>query len=223
MVFAVLEDFAANLGYVCAIDRGPSGSLATLLAIDLALVAVFGVSHSVLARPSVKRVLPASIERTTYLLVASATLGLLIWQWRAIPDVVWNVGPAAARDALWAVQLAGAALLVYATFLTDHFDLFGLRQVWLSSRGRAYTPVPLVERSLYRHVRHPMMTGLIVWLWAPPTMTIGHLVFAASMTLYTVVGVYFEERGLACSLGAPYVDYRTRVPAFVPTFRSRAS
>lgn len=215
-VFAAMALFAANLGVVRGIDQPPSGPLATGLAIDLALIAVFGVSHSVLARPWAKRLLPAAIERSTYVLVASAALALMMWQWRAQPQLVWHVASPALRGLVWAVWGLGAAIVLVSTFLTDHFDLFGLRHVWLFARGEPYTPVPFVERSLYRHVRHPMMSGLLVSLWATPDGTVGHIVFAAAMTAYTFVGVAFEERGLARAHGAAYEAYRARVPAFVP-------
>jgi protein-S-isoprenylcysteine O-methyltransferase Ste14 len=214
--FGALLDFAAGTGYVRSIDGSPAAPLASALAIDLALIAVFGVSHSVLARPYVKRVLPSAIERSTYVLVASATLALIVWQWRAIPDAIWVVRAPAARDAIWAFHLAAIALVFYTTFLTDHFDLFGLRQTWFYARGRAYTPVPFVERSLYRRVRHPMMTGFVLRVWTTPAMSLGHLVFAAAMTLYIGIGTGFEERGLLRQLGPVYADYRRRVPAFIP-------
>jgi protein-S-isoprenylcysteine O-methyltransferase Ste14 len=218
-VFAALFLFAGNLGVVRGIDAEPAGSLA----IDLVLVALFGVSHSVLARPAAKRaltaILPRVAERSTYVLVASATLALLVWQWRAATDPIWHVAQPALRAAIWAAGGVGAILIVVSTLLTDHFDLFGLRQVWLHWRGRPYTPVPFVERSLYRHVRHPMMLGVCVWLWATPDLTLGHLVFSAAMTAYILVGIVFEERGLVRELGAPYEDYRRRVPALVPRLR----
>jgi protein-S-isoprenylcysteine O-methyltransferase Ste14 len=218
-VFAALFLFAGNLGIVRGIDAPPPGSLA----IDLALVAVFGVSHSVLARPAVKRALTAIVprvaERSTYVLVASATLALLVWQWRAAADPIWHVAHPAIRAVIWGIGGVGAVLIVVSTLLTDHFDLFGLRQVWLHWSRRPYTPVPFVERSLYRHVRHPMMLGVCVWLWATPDLTLGHLVFSAAMTAYILVGIVFEERGLARDLGAPYEDYRRRVPALLPRLR----
>lgn len=217
--FAGLFLFAGNLGVVRGIDAGPPADTGAL-AIDVALIALFGVTHSILARPSVKRHLRPEIERSTYVMVANATLALLIWQWRAAPTVVWSVAIPAA--VYWLVQGTAVALIVWSTFLTDHFDLFGLRQVWLFARGVPYTPVPFVERWLYTRVRHPMMLGVLIWLWAVPVMTVGHLAFSAGMTTYILVGVYFEERGLVANLGAPYEAYRRRVRAFVPFPRRRA-
>jgi protein-S-isoprenylcysteine O-methyltransferase Ste14 len=217
--FVLLVDFVPNAGYLRAIDAGRTGPYA--LAIDVALIAQFGVLHSVLARPAIKRMLPSMIERSTYVLVASAQLSLLVWQWHAVPETVWAVtGPA--RFALWAVHGVGFVLVVYSTFLTNHFDLFGLRQTWRYARGADYTPVPFVEKSLYRVVRHPMMLGMILWLWATPVMSIGHLVLASGLTAYIVIGIALEERGLSRAIGAQYDDYRRRVPALVPFVR-RAS
>jgi protein-S-isoprenylcysteine O-methyltransferase Ste14 len=215
-VFALLIDFL-DLGYVRAIDGGPSAPRGEALAIDLALIAVFGVSHSVLARPAAKRLWPPEVERSVYVLVASVTLALLVWQWRALPEVLWTLPRALA----WSLQVAGVAVVIASTFLIDHFDFVGLRQTWLYWRGKPYAPVPFVERSLYRYVRHPLMVGLLLWMWTVPTMTLGCFVFAAAMTAYIAIGVAFEELGLSRELGATYEDYRRRVPAFVP-FTKRA-
>jgi protein-S-isoprenylcysteine O-methyltransferase Ste14 len=217
--FLAIALFGWNAGVVRGIDAAPRGSLA----LDLALIAVFGVSHSVLARPAAKRIVSAVVseaaERSTYVLVASASLALLVWQWRAQPAVVWHIATPAIRDLVWALGVGCAGIILWSTFLTDHFDLFGLRQVWLAFRGRRYTPVPFVERGLYRWVRHPMMTGLLGWLWLVPDMSTGHAVFSAGMTAYILVGVAYEERGLARSLGQPYEAYRRRVGKFLPLRR----
>jgi len=215
-VFSALPLFVGNLGIVRGIDAPPTGGIA----VDLALIAVFGVTHSVLARPAVKRALarvnPPPVERSSYVLVASASFALLMWQWRALPEVVWHIETPVLRGVVWLVTATGVVLIVSSTLLTNHFDLFGLRQVWLHFRGRPYTPVPFVERSLYTRVRHPMMLGVLVWLWATPDMTVGHLVFAAGMSAYVFVGTAFEERELRRTVGAPYDDYRQRVRAFLP-------
>jgi methanethiol S-methyltransferase len=219
-VFLVMVDFLANAGFVRGIDQGAGAPLATALAIDVGLIALFGVSHSVLARAPVKErvkgLLSPAAERSTYVLVANLALGLIAWQWRPLPDLVWHVSSPPARLAIWAVSGLGVALIVASTFLTDHFDLFGLRQVWLYARGREYTPVPFREWGLYRWIRHPMMLGVLIWIWATPSMTIGHLFFAGGMTLYILVGVTLEERSLARDLGAPYDAYRRRVGAILP-------
>jgi methanethiol S-methyltransferase len=219
-VFAAVVAFVGNVGYVRGIDGGGQGDVMVSLAIDLGLVALFGVSHSVMARPWFKeglvRLVPPAAERSTYVLVASASLGLLRWQWRPLPVTVWRVEAPAVRAALWGVSGAGVLLIVYSTFLTDHFDLVGLRQVWLLARGRPYTPVPFKERGLYRYVRHPMMLGILLWFWSTPTMSVGHFSFAAGMSVYVFAGVALEERDLARHLGEAYVRYRARVGRFVP-------
>ncbi len=219
-VFLVLVDFLANAGFLRGIDEGAPAPMATAIVINLGLIALFGVSHSALARAPVKgrikRLVSPAAERSTFVLVADLALALIAWQWRPIPDIVWQVSSAPARLAIWAVSGLGVALLVASTFLTDHFDLFGLRQVWLYARGRDYTPIPFRERGLYRWVRHPMMLGLLIWMWATPSMTVGHVFFAGGMTLYILVGVALEERSLARELGAPYEDYRRRVGTILP-------
>ena len=223
-VFSAAVAFIANVGVVRGIDAGAQEGIGPALSVDLALIALFGVSHSVMARGWFKerlvRVLPAAAERSTFVLVTDLTLGLLLWQWRPMPASVWDVESSFARSALWALSAVGVLLVVYSTYLTDHFDLFGLRQVWLHARGRPYAPVPFQERSLYRYVRHPMMLGILLWFWATPTMSVGHLVFAAGMSVYVLVGVTLEERELARHLGDEYRRYRARVGRLVPWRRA---
>ena len=224
-VFAAAVAFVGNAGVFRGIDTGLQEGIGRALVADVALIALFGVPHSLMARGRFKawltRVVPPAAERSTYVLVANVTLGLLIWQWRALPAAVWDVGPTAARWALLAASGGGVVLLAYSTFLTDHFDLFGLRQVWLHARAVPYTPVPFQERGLYRYVRHPMMLGVLLWFWATPTMTIGHLVFATGMSVYVLAGVTLEERDLARRLGDEYTRYRARVGGFFPSRRTR--
>jgi protein-S-isoprenylcysteine O-methyltransferase Ste14 len=219
-VFAAFVGFVGGAHILRGIDGGKTAASPLAVGIDLALITLFGVSHSVMARPGFKerwvRVVSRSAERSTYVLVASLVLALLAWQWRALPGVVWNVAPRVSRLAVWGVSGAGVLLVVVSTFLTDHFDLFGLRQTWLYVIGRPYTPVPFRERGLYKVVRHPMMVGVLLWFWATPTMSVGHLIFALAMSVYVFVGVAFEERQLARSLGEPYQAYRARVRAFLP-------
>ncbi len=202
-VFAASVAFVDDVGHprgIRGIDGGEQGAVAVSLAIDLGLVALFGISHSVMARPRFKeslvRVIPRAAERSTYVLVASVTLGLLLWQWSPIPMPVWSIDAPGARAALWAVSGIGVLLVVYST--------------------RPYAPIPFTERGLYRAVRHPMMLGMLLWFWSAPTMSVGHLVFTAGMSLYIVVGIALEERDLARHLGESYVRYRARVGRFVP-------
>ncbi len=219
-VFAVYLPFLANVGPFDGIDERAPGSAAAALAVDVGLVALFGVSHSVMARRWFKerwvRVVPSVIERSTYVLVASLVLGLLFWQWRSLPAPVWDVGPPGLRLAFWLLQAAGVALVVFSTFLIDHADLFGLRQVWLYARRKPYSSPPFRERSLYRYMRHPLMLGFMIWFWAAPTMSVGHLLLALGFSVYVMVGVVLEERDLLRDLGESYRDYRRRVGAILP-------
>ena len=220
VVFATFVPFVTNAGVVRGIDRGERSSVAASLLIDVGLLALFGISHSTMARARFKellvRIIPPAAERSTYVLVATLTLGLLLWQWRPMPAIVWNVRSPAIRAALWASSGIGVLLVVYSSFLTDHFDLFGLRPVWLYARGRAYEPVPFKERSLYRFVRHPMMLGILLWFWSTPSLSVGHLLFSTGMSIYIIVGVGLEERDLVRHLGEVYLQYRQRVGRFIP-------
>jgi protein-S-isoprenylcysteine O-methyltransferase Ste14 len=213
--------FLGGVGPVRGIDAATPAPLPTALAIDLGLIALFGVAHSVMARPAFKRrwilVTGEAAERSVYVLVASAQLALIFWQWRALPQPLWTVASPAGRTAVGALALVGVGLVIASSFLTDHFDLFGLRQVWLFASGRPYTPVPFKEHALYRVVRHPMMLGFLLSFWAAPTMSVGHALFAAGMSAYIPIGILFEERALARTLGEPYRQYRRTVPAIIPS------
>ncbi|HEX6834772.1 MAG TPA: NnrU family protein, partial [Rudaea sp.] len=164
------------------IDNGPLEPFATALLIDLALLGVFAVQHSGMARPAFKRWwtrwIPAPIERSTYVLVSSLALILLLWQWRPLPQIVWQANGEAAQAVLLALSALGWVLVFASTFLINHFDLFGLRQVWLYAKNRPSPDVPFVVRALYRIVRHPLMLGFLIAFWATPTMSVGHLLFA---------------------------------------------
>ena len=214
--------FVAGAGVPRHIDNGPATPLAVALAIDVALLLLFAVQHSGMARPGFKRwwtrVVPASIERSTYVLVSSLVLALLFWQWRPLPQVAWHVEAEAARIALYALSASGWLLLLISTFSINHFDLFGLRQAWFHSRPEAaLEDSPFVTRAFYRIMRHPMMLGFLVAFWATPTMTLGHLLFAGVTTGYILVAVkYLEERDLVAEFGDTYRDYQHRVPMLLP-------
>jgi protein-S-isoprenylcysteine O-methyltransferase Ste14 len=156
------------------------------------------------------------IERSTYVLFSSLALILLFWQWRAMPGVIWDVQIAAVQAALWALFWLGWGIVLVSTFLISHFDLFGLRQVWLHYRAREYAPVGFRKVFLYRFVRHPIMLGFIVAFWAAPHMTVGHLLFAAATTAYIFIALHFEERDLMAHLGTVYVEYRREVSMIFP-------
>jgi methanethiol S-methyltransferase len=218
-VFLYLVAFLGNLFVPRSIDLGPAADTATAIAIDLLLIALFGLQHSVMARPAFKRWitqwLPAPVERSTYVLAGSLVLALLFWQWRPITATVWQAEGGIAL-LLWGVFALGWATVLLSTFLINHFDLFGLRQSWMNLRNRPLKPLVFRTTLLYRLVRHPIMLGFLLAFWFTPSMSAGHLLFTLGMTLYILVGVHYEERDLVRALGKEYVDYRRGTPAFVP-------
>lgn len=200
---------------------GPLGtSLMEALVIDCVLLTIFAVQHSVMARPWFKerwtQIVPWTIERSTYVLFASLALLLLFWQWRPIGIQIWTVDAPLARGILWALFAAGWATVLVVTFLINHFDLFGLRQVWLPLVGKPYTRVSFRTPLPYRFVRHPLYFGFLLAFWMTPTMTLAHLVFAVATTAYIVLAIQFEEHDLVTEHGAPYEEYRRRVPMLLP-------
>ena len=218
--------FVGGVYVPLSLDSDPAGPFVESLLIDAALLGIFAVQHSVMARPAFKRwwtrFVPRSIERSTYVLFSSLALILLFWQWRPLGGAVWQVDAPMARDLLWALFALGWATVLVGTFLISHFDLFGLRQVWLNWRRTPYTPPGFVTPFFYRVVRHPIMLGFIVAFWATPKMTLAHLVFAIATTAYILVALQFEEHDLAASIGEPYRDYQRRVRMLVPLPRKTA-
>jgi methanethiol S-methyltransferase len=216
--------FLSGLVGFPSVDRGPATPGAVALPIDAGLLALFALQHTVMARRGFKKawtaIVPEAAERSVFVLAASAALLLAFWQWRPVPGVVWTAGPQVAA-VLWAVYVLGWLVVVASTFMIDHFDLFGLRQGWLALRGRAYAPPRFQTRLLYSRVRHPLMSGFLIAMWAAPTMTRGHLLFAALSTAYIGVGVWFEERDLIREIPA-YAEYRVRAGAFAPRLRRPA-
>jgi methanethiol S-methyltransferase len=198
-------------------------SLPAALAINCALLTIFAVQHSVMARRWFKerwtQIVPWTIERSTYVLCASLALLLLFWQWRPIGIEIWSVENATARVVLWTLFAAGWSTVLVVTFLINHFDLFGLRQVWLPLIGRPYTKVSFRTPLPYRFIRHPLYFGFLLAFWMTPTMTLAHLVFALVTTAYIVVAIQFEERDLVSEHGAAYEEYRQRVPMLLPRCR----
>ncbi len=195
------------------------------VAIDLVLLTLFALQHSVMARPAFKRwwtrYVPAAIERSTYVLLASLVLALLLWQWRSIPAVVWEVSSTPARLAVWALFWLGWGIVLASTFMISHFELFGLRQVFAVWRGEPQPETGFRTTLFYRVVRHPLNLGFIVAFWAAPTMTAGHLLFAAVTTGWILLAMQLEERDLVAALGTRYVEYRRRVPMLIPGLRKR--
>ena len=218
--------FFADAGVPKGIDGGPRSPWPLAVAIDLLLLLLFAVQHTVMARPWFKRrwtrLVPAPAERATFVLCASLLLGLLFWLWRPVGGTLWHLrGPAA--GALISLYAIGWVVAVGSTFMINHLDLFGLRQAYLYARGDAYRPPPFSERALYRWIRHPLMAGFVIVFWAAPVMTAGHLLFAAVATGYILLGIRFEERDIGRELGEAYRAYQRRVPALIPAVWPRRS
>ena len=192
----------------------------TALLVNALLLTLFAVQHSGMARRGFKevwtRIVPKPIERSTYVLAASASLVVLFGLWRPIPAVVWNVHPPVARFVIYALSAVGWLVALFSTLLLNHFELFGLRQVYLAARRRELPPSPFRTPWFYKWVRHPLYMGFILAFWATPTMTVGHLVFALGMHLYILVAIQLEERDLVREYGAQYLAYREQVRALVP-------
>ena len=225
VAFLYLIGFVGNMVVPKSIDSGQAAPLWEAILVDLILIGLFGVQHSLMARPFFKswwtKFVPAAIERSTYVLASSLILALLYWQWRPIPAVIWHVEHTGLAILLTGLFLFGWIVALYSSSIISHFDLFGLRQVYLHLRNRHYSHPPFAVRSLYRLVRHPLMVGILIGIWATPTMTVGHLFFSVLMTTYIVVGVTLEERDLARFLGRDYDLYRAQTPRFVPSLPKR--
>lgn len=223
-----LATFLYTIGFVLdlpqlprTIDHGGVQAPADVaIAVNLALLAIFALQHSIMARPAFKRawtkIVPQHLERSVFVLAATACLALLLWQWRPISDPVWSVSDPMARFALYAVQALGWGTVLVATFLINHFEIFGLNQTFDALLGR--TPADPVFRtpSLYRYVRHPLYLGFVIAFWAAPDMSVGHMLFAVGGTGYILVGIFFEERDLIAHFGQKYIDYKKRVPMLLP-------
>ena len=227
VLFLYLMGFVGNFGVPKTIDSGTREPLAFAISINLLLMGLFAVQHSVMARPAFKRmwtrIVPQPIERSTYVLMSCVVTSVLMWQWRSIDFVIWDLRSSGLRIALWCLFVAGWLLVPGVTLLINHFDLFGTRQVWLHLKGRQQTSLPFREPSLYKRVRHPLYVGWAIAFWATPTMTAGHLMFALVMTGYMAVAVIFEERDLVAHFGQQYEDYQRRVPMFLPKLKLRSN
>jgi protein-S-isoprenylcysteine O-methyltransferase Ste14 len=217
--------FLGNFGVPKSIDSGPEGSVLAALAIDAALLALFALQHSIMARPWFKRwwtrMVPDPVERSTYVLFSSAALFLVFWQWRPIGGVVWSFQGAAATMIL-GLYAAGLLIDLLSTFLINHFDLFGLRQVYLYLMGRRYTHLKFGTPFFYRYVRHPLYVGWLLTFWSAPVMTAAHLFFAVMTTAYIFVAIRFEESDLITMHGEKYRQYRSEVPMMIPALTRSA-
>ncbi|MES1187246.1 MAG: NnrU family protein [Myxococcales bacterium] len=218
--FVYFAWFSAGVAATKTVNNGTAGSAAFALAVDLGLVLLFGLQHSLMARAGFKRVLtrvvPVHLERATYVLVSTLALALLMWQWRPLSTTLWHVANPSLAAALWLVNGVGWVGVPVSSLMIDHFDLFGLKPAFNGWRRSSFERRGFVSPLLYRYVRHPMMSSLLIGLWVTPEMTVGHLLLSLGMSAYIVIGVHFEERALIRELGQPYVDYRATTPRFLP-------
>jgi len=229
--FVFFATFLYLIGFVGALPQLPRtvdapailGSTSAAVAVDLALIAIFGLQHSVMARKGFKqawtRIMPEPIERSAYVVFASLALILLFAFWRPLPSVVWQVPAGPAAMALWAVFGLGWLIVLLSTFLLSHFELFGLKQIWNHMRGTPADPPVLRQPFFYRLVRHPLYSGFFIAFWATPRMTIGHLLLAGGMSLYMLIAIELEERDLVGLFGKDYEAYRARVGKLTPRLR----
>ena len=212
--------FIGNLYVAKTVDTGVNANPATGLAVDLALIVLFGFQHSVMARRGFKRWIvqrmPEALERSIFVAGASLCLFLLFWLWRPFGQPIWTIPAGPIRDIVLVLYGLGWLIVVLSTFQLGHFDFAGLRQAWCYLVGRPYTPVEFKQPLLYRIVRHPLMLGLLISFWASPRMSVGHLLFSAGMTLYILIGLAFEEKDLVRDFGDSYRRYRNQVPMLLP-------
>jgi len=217
--------FVGNFGVPHSIDGEPRMYFSTALLIDLTLLGIFAIQHSLMARPYFKewltQFIPASAERSTYVLFSSVALIALFAWWEPIGGMVWDVADPVSRVVLYSLFAFGWGLVLLSTFLINHFDLFGLRQIWLQLRGQPYTALQFGTPGPYRLIRHPLYLGWLCAFWATPTMSVTHLVFALATTAYILIAIQLEEGDLIVSLGDDYLRYRERVPMIIPFLRRR--
>lgn len=227
VTFLYLIAFIGNLVVPKTIDSGLTIGIPQSAIIDLGLLSLFAIQHTLMARPGFKRwwttLVPEPIERSTYVLATSISLALLCWQWRPMKELIWNVDNATGKAILFAFFFFGWGLALLSSFVINHFDLFGLRQVWFYLRNQKYSTVEFQMKSLYKYIRHPLVLGIIVGSWVTPRMTMGHLLLAVTFTAYILVGIRFEEHDLVHFFGENYTNYRRRVPMLIPFTKKRKS
>jgi protein-S-isoprenylcysteine O-methyltransferase Ste14 len=219
VTYAWMAGFVGNFLVRKSIDSAPVDGLQAV-SIDVLLIGLFALPHSIMARPWFKRfwtrLVPQAIERSTYVLISCLLVFLLMWQWRGLDVVIWHVQHPLGRPLLWALFATGWLMVPMVSLMISHFDLFGTRQVWLHLRGQSNSALPFRTPLLYNRIRHPLYVAWALAFWATPTMTLGHLLFAGSLTLYMAIAVIFEERDLVDHFGEAYRVYQRRVPMFIP-------
>lgn len=220
VTFLYAVGFMGNLIVPKSIDSGEEGSMTTAIIINVILLSLFALPHSIMARPAFKKawtkIVPEPIERPTYVLQSTLLLILVFWQWRPMTGVIWDVSEQPVAYIFWALFFGGWGLVLLSSFFIDHFDLFGLRQPWLYWQGKEYTSKPFATPGLYRFIRHPLYLGWFLFFWATPAMTYGHLLFAAVSSAYILVAVQLEERDLVDIFGEDYVNYKKTTPMILP-------
>lgn len=226
LTFLYAIGFVGNLLVPKSIDSGTEGALGAALLVNVLLLCVFALQHNIMARPAFKdrwtKIVPTPVERSTFVLFTNLALILMFWQWRPMQGVVWSVENGAAVMVLNVLFWSGWLLVLVATFVINHFDLFGLRQVFLYLRGQEYTPVAFQTRFFYNSIRHPLLLGFMIAFWATPTMTVGHLLFAGVTTVWMLISIQLEERDLAQALPEHYPAYQKRVPMLIPGLKGKA-
>lgn len=227
LTFLYAIGFVGNIYVSKTIDSGVAGGFWQALLVNVLLLGIFAIQHSVMARQGFKawwtKIIPASIERSTYVLLTNGALILMYWKWQPMTDVVWNVDGGAFGTVLWVLFWFGWVLVLLSTFMINHFDLFGLRQVYLNLQRKPYTDLKFTTRFAYKFIRHPLLLGFIIAFWADPVMTTGHLLFAAVTTVYMLIAIRLEEKDMVDAFGETYQKYRREVPMLIPTGRRSSS
>jgi len=225
VAFLYAIGFTGNLLVPKSIDSGTVAPIGTGLIVDALLLGVFAIQHSVMARPGFKRwwtkIVPKPVERSTYVLLASLALGLLYWQWRPLPGIVWDVESVLGQQVLWGLFALGWLVVLTATFMISHWHLFGLQQITQNLRGQPLSNPEFQTPAFYHFVRHPIMVGFLIAFWATPHMTVSHLVFSIAVTGYVLIAVQLEEHDLIQRFGERYRAYKRQVPAFIPKLMGR--